>query len=103
MRASQTTLVRRAVREGLIEPPEGDQYIRGLVSGVSWTDAGFPALHSTYEGLLADPELLENEVWQLFEIDLGGELAARQRGSGRTTRRPCTRSTRGATTAGSTP
>ena len=29
---------------------------------------------SVYDGLLSDPALLEREVWQLFELDLGIEL-----------------------------
>jgi hypothetical protein len=68
-------LVRRAVREGLIEPPEGDEYLRGLVTGVSATVASLEQLDSVYQGLVADPQLLEGEVWQLFEIDAGGELS----------------------------
>jgi hypothetical protein len=68
-------LVRRAVREGLIEPPPGDDYLRGLVFGVSPARSAGSELDSTYEGLLADPQLLEREVWQLFEVDVGTELS----------------------------
>ncbi len=68
-------LVRRAVREGLIEPPEGDEYVRGLVVGVSPPGSQAEELESAYSGLLADPGLLEREVWQLFEVDAAGELA----------------------------
>jgi hypothetical protein len=67
--------VRRAVREGLIEAPEGDEYLRGLVFGVAPQHSAWQDLESTYEGLLADPALLEREVWQLFEVDVGAELA----------------------------
>lgn len=68
-------LVRRAVREGLIEPPEGDEYLRGLVFGVAPLRSATNAVDSAYKGLLADPQLLEREVWQLFEIDAGSELS----------------------------
>lgn len=68
-------LVRRAVREGLIEPPAGDEYIRRLVLGVSAPGSASEELDSTYRGLLADPQLLEREVWELFEIDAGSELS----------------------------
>jgi hypothetical protein len=68
-------LVRRAVREGVIEPPAGEEYLRGLVFGVSPAPEATSELDSTYEGLLADSQLLEREVWQLFEVDLGAELS----------------------------
>ena len=72
---SEWQLVRRAVREGLIAPPEGDEYVRGLVDGVTSSIDAFRQLDSTYRGLLADPALLEEEVWLLFEVDAGGELS----------------------------
>ena len=68
-------LVRRGVREGLIEPPPGEEYVRSLVSGVSSPGAAVTELEATYDGLVADPALLEREVWQLFEIDAGSELS----------------------------
>lgn len=68
-------LVRRGVREGLIDPPEGDEYIRGLVHGVAPPRSPRDAVAATYDGLTADPTLLEREVWQLFEVDAAGELA----------------------------
>jgi Family of unknown function (DUF6493) len=67
-------LVRRAVREGLIEPPDGDEYVRRMVFGVSLSGS-HEEIDSAYKGLLADPALLEREVWELFEIDAAGELA----------------------------
>lgn len=67
-------LVRKAVREAFIEPPEGDEYLLGVVFGIVK-----PREHndvaSAYRGLLEDPALLGREVWQLFEIDAGSELA----------------------------
>ena len=67
-------LVRRGVREGLIDPPDGDEYVRGLVFGVS-PGARMEELEAAYEGLLADPQLLEDEVWRLFEVDAGADLS----------------------------
>ena len=68
-------LIRRAVREGLIEQPEGDEYLRQLVISVGPGLSGMRDVESVYTGLLADPMLLEREVWQLFEIDVSSELA----------------------------
>lgn len=67
-------LVRRAVREGLIDRPEGDDYLRRVVVNVG-RRAAMSDLDATYAGLVADPELLDREVWQLFEVDVGGELS----------------------------
>jgi len=67
-------LVRRAVREGLIDPPEDDAYITGMVFGFGEATR-LDDLESTYRGLVADPVLLENEVWRLFEVDAASELA----------------------------
>jgi hypothetical protein len=66
--------VRRAVREGLIDRPEGEGYIRGMVFGVAADGNAYEKLESVYEGLLADPELLD-ELWSIFEHELGGDLA----------------------------
>jgi hypothetical protein len=65
--------VRRAVREGVIERPDDDAYITGVVFGVSEPHL-LDDLESVYRGLLADPDLLEHEVWRLFEVDAGREL-----------------------------
>ena len=68
-------LVRRAVREGLIDTPQTDDYIRRLVIDVSHSEDVMHEIDATYKGLLEDPELLERDVWQLFEVDVGSELA----------------------------
>lgn len=68
-------LVRRAVREGLIEVPDTDEYVRRLVVDVSYDENAFKELDATYKGLLDDPGLLERDVWRVFEVDVGGELA----------------------------
>ena len=65
-------LVRAGVRAGIIERPTEEGWIRGMISGVGgWERRG---LDSVYHGLLADPELLADEVWRIFEVDLGSEL-----------------------------
>jgi len=65
-------LVRRAVTNGLIEAPEDvDAYVRGMVATFAWTREE----DGTYDGLLADPALLDEDVWQIFEIDCSAILA----------------------------
>jgi Family of unknown function (DUF6493) len=65
-------LVRRAVREGLIERPDAEGYTRGMVSSVG--EWNIRSVARIYRGLLADEELLEDEVWRIFEVDCGREL-----------------------------
>jgi Family of unknown function (DUF6493) len=69
-------LVRRAVRERVIEPPEGEDYLRRFVTGVGWSIGITNDVDTTYLDLLADPSLLDDEVWRLFEVDLGSELTS---------------------------
>ena len=68
-------LVRWALRAGLIEAPaDRDAYVRGMVTRLGWGfREGTPGI---YDSLVADPELLEDELWAIFEIDCGGELAS---------------------------
>jgi Family of unknown function (DUF6493) len=66
--------VRRAVREGVIDRPEGEGYIRGMVFGAGAGPNWHEQLESVYEGLLADPELLD-DVWSIFDHELGADLA----------------------------
>jgi hypothetical protein len=64
--------VRRAVREGVIPRPEEDGYLTGMIFSI--TDGSRPrGQDDVYPGLLADRDLLD-EVWNLFEQDLGSEL-----------------------------
>jgi len=63
-------LVRALVRDGACPPPETDMYVLGMIQGVhanNWN-------RSVLAGLRDDPELLENEVWRLFEIKAGTML-----------------------------
>jgi hypothetical protein len=55
--------VRRLVRDGTIPRPLGDAYIVGMLDG--FTDA--PTL------LRGDPDLLDHEVWRLFEVEGTGD------------------------------
>jgi Family of unknown function (DUF6493) len=65
-------LVRVAVRAGIVERPSEEGWIRGMIDGV----AGFGRrdVDAVYLGLVEDPELLEDEVWRIFEVDCGSEL-----------------------------
>jgi Family of unknown function (DUF6493) len=65
-------LVRAAVRAGIVARPEEEGWIRGMIQGVG--EWGRSNIESVYKGLLADPELLEDEVWRIFEVDCGSEL-----------------------------
>lgn len=67
-------LVRRAVRDGVISQPDGEEYLRRLVTSVG-TQGRIDRLDATYAALLVDPELLDDDVWQVFEIDVGSELS----------------------------
>ncbi len=70
--------VRRMVREGLLPRPSCDAYTTAMLGWV-WPKDPLELLRS-------DPELLEHEVWRLFEVEGGGEdsLAARDKyGKGR--------------------
>jgi hypothetical protein len=67
-------LMRRAVREELIPPPEDQEnYLRGMIFGILRAEAG-NELRAVYRGLLDDPGLID-EVWSIFEHDLGADLA----------------------------
>ena len=62
-RSSAWELVRRLIRDGLMERPDSDAYVRGLMAGMWSHNEG------VRERLEADPELLEWEVWRLFEVE----------------------------------
>jgi hypothetical protein len=66
-RADHWRLVRRLVREGLCARPRGPRYIDGMLSAIP---CHFPDRRkSVREELLNDPELLDNEVWEIFETE----------------------------------
>jgi hypothetical protein len=59
-------LVRRFVRQGLCRAPETDHYILGMIVGLC---AFHDNKNTIYTALLEDPELLEKDVWRLFEVE----------------------------------
>ena len=67
-------LVRRAVREGVIERPDGDEYVRAMVFGIGLSPQAHENVNSVYEALREDPDLIE-EIWLVFEHEVGGDLA----------------------------
>ena len=56
--------VRMLIREGLCEAPDSDMYVLGMIYGARDIQHG----HSALEGLRKDPELLDDMVWRLFEV-----------------------------------
>jgi len=67
---------RALVRDGSITRPTTDAYTTAMI-GHLWPN-------SALEFLRSDPDLLQHEVWRLFEVEGGGEdsLAARDKYSG---------------------
>jgi Family of unknown function (DUF6493) len=63
--------VRRLERAGLCRRPDTDHYVLGLIQCV----APWGVMPSVHEALLSDPELLEREVWHLFEVEGSGEFS----------------------------
>jgi hypothetical protein len=60
------SLVRRLVREGVCERPQGAGYIEGMLTIVGM---GHSRRLPILEALLEDPGLLEFEIWQIFELE----------------------------------
>src|SRR5262249_53114247 len=71
-------LVRRFVREKLCQKPRGEAYIQSTIAGLC---AYHDNTSTIYANLLADPDLLNDEIWRLFEIEGDKErtLAARDK------------------------
>jgi Family of unknown function (DUF6493) len=63
--AEQWHLVRRLIREGICARPRSSRYIDGMIIAIS----GSPSADSIREGLLGDPGLLDEEIWQIFESE----------------------------------
>jgi len=60
------SLVRRFVREGLCRAPETDHYALGMIVGVC---AYHDNKNTIYSALLKDPDLIQNDIWRLFEVE----------------------------------
>lgn len=58
-------LVRRLVRAGLCERPRSSDYINGMIVNLS----SYADRRSVLENLRADPGLLDDEVWRIFETE----------------------------------
>ena len=71
-------LVRRFVCQGLCRAPDTDHYALGMIVGVC---AYHDNKNTIYSALLEDPELLQNDIWRLFEVEGDKEfcLAARDK------------------------
>jgi hypothetical protein len=66
-------LIRRLIAAGLIEKPDHPNYYLGMIGGIGGPGSGFQNDLSIEEHLRADPGLLRDEVWRLFEYEGGGE------------------------------
>ena len=70
-------LVRTLVRDGICERPQHDNYILGMIvtlDGWGGNELFGSAKRTVRGGLAADPDLLKDEVWRLFQIEGAGEL-----------------------------
>ncbi|HPU79637.1 DUF6493 family protein [Accumulibacter sp.] len=78
------SFVRGLVRDGLCARPEEDGYVRLMVSGLNpgWSRKGESHVPVSAR-LLADPGLLEDEVWRLFATDTAAFSDAWQRNNPR--------------------
>lgn len=70
---STWSLVRRLIRAGLTQKPDSPNYYTGMISGLGGPGSAYNDKISLQDCLLEDPELLEDEVWRLFEFDGDGE------------------------------
>lgn len=61
-------VARALVRRGLSRKPSVPEYVLGMIVGEHSMDVVLPRLE-------ADPDLLEDEVWRLFEIEGSGEMS----------------------------
>jgi hypothetical protein len=59
-------LVRRFVRQGLCRTPQTDHYVLGMIVGLC---AYYDTKNTIYSNLLNDPDLLQNDIWRLFEVE----------------------------------
>src|SRR5712691_3825562 len=67
--SSRFALMRSVVRTCNLAPPGNAGYILAMINGLEQGQT------TIYAALMADPDLLEHEVWRLFEIEGGGETS----------------------------
>lgn len=73
LRWRQWQVVRELVRSGLIEKPDRPQYTTAMVAGIYAWEPGHKGV--VLRALCADPGLLDDEVWRLFNTpEAGAEL-----------------------------
>lgn len=61
------TLARRLVKEGLCERPDGDGYVLAMIYEASHRGSGWSKKKE--ELFEEDPELLDDDVWRVFEVE----------------------------------
>jgi hypothetical protein len=66
------TLVRQLVKQGLCEAPATDGYVLGMLSCMGSYSRDE---RSIAQALEAEPDLLEQLFWRLFEVEGGGDLS----------------------------
>ena len=64
-------LVRKLVKAGHCPPPESDAYVLGMIGHL----AGYGSETHIADSLEAEPELLEELFWRIFEVEGGGDLS----------------------------
>lgn len=62
-------LLRTLVREGECDKPDGVEYIRAMVRHADWLGPTGYTNRDLHAALLKDPELLEEDVWRIFELE----------------------------------
>jgi hypothetical protein len=67
--SSHFAVMRTLVRDGVIPAPGNQGYILAMIHGLA------KPKDSVLEALRADPGLLDDEVWRLFEVEGGGETS----------------------------
>lgn len=67
-------MIHRFVRCGFCRKPANDAYIRWMVVGIQGWGA-YGEGESLVDLLRKDPELLQDEVWRIFEVDIENGLA----------------------------
>jgi hypothetical protein len=62
-------LLRTLVREGECNKPDGLDYVRAMVRHAARLGPAGHTNRDLHEALLKDPELLEEDVWRIFELE----------------------------------
>lgn len=65
------TLIRRLIAEKLVKKPDVPTYYLGMISCLGNRFSETPMI----DQLLAEPDLLTDDIWRLFEIEGGGDIS----------------------------